>query len=265
MSSTSELLPLPLTPVNAVKTPSGILTLMFLRLLWRAPTTSMPAHAGLAAFFRNADRFLAAQVRAGDAAACFRDFLRRAGGQDLAAESAGAGAEVEQAVGAGDDFAIVLDDEQRVAEVAQFFECDDEAAVVARVEADRGFVEDVQHAAEAAADLAGEADALGFAAGERGGGAAECEVIEADVDEEREAVVDFADEFAGDFLFVGGELPFLDLSDQVAERRAADLVERALAEADGGRGVAQSAATAFAAVDLADELFEQRAEARREF
>ena len=135
---------------------------------------------------------------------------------------------------------------------------DDEAAVVARVEADRRFVEDVQHAAEAAADLAGEADALGFAAGERGGGAAEREVVEADIDEEREAVVDFADQFAGDFLFVRGQLPLLDLRDQLAERRAADLVERAVAEADGGRVVAQPAAAALAAVDLADELFEQR-------
>ena len=70
---------------------------------------------------RDRDRLLAAQIRAGDAAAFFGDFVRRAGGDDLAAEAAGAGAEVEQAVGAGDHFAIVLDDEQRVAEVAQSF------------------------------------------------------------------------------------------------------------------------------------------------
>ena len=39
--------------------------------------------------------------------------------------------------------------------------------VVARMQADRRFVEHVQHAAQAAADLAGQADALRFAAGER--------------------------------------------------------------------------------------------------
>ncbi len=134
---------------------------------------------------------------------CPGDFVGRAGGYDLAAEPAGAGAEVEQAVGAGDHFAVVLDDEKRVAEVAKFLQCDDEAGVVARVEADRRLVEHVQHAAQAAADLAGEANALGFAAGERWGGAAECEVVETDVDEEREPVLDFANQLAGDFLFVG--------------------------------------------------------------
>src|SRR5215211_3109930 len=39
MSSTSVLFPLPLGPVIAVSVPSGNLTLMFLRLLWRAPRT----------------------------------------------------------------------------------------------------------------------------------------------------------------------------------------------------------------------------------
>ncbi len=182
----------------------------------------------------------------------------------MSAESARAGAEVEQAIGAGDDFLIVLDDEQRVAEVAQFCERDDQAGIVARVQADRGFVEHVQHAAQAAADLAGEADALGFAAGERGRAAAEREVIEADVDQEREAIVDFADELAGDLLFAGGEFPFLHLSDEVAQGRAADLVERAFAEAEGGRVIAQAAAAAFAAIDFADKMLEQLRVARGE-
>ena len=193
------------------------------------------------------------------------DFVRRAGGDDLATEPAGAGAEVEQAVGTRDHFAIVLDDEQRVAEVAKLLQRGDEPRVVARVEADRRLVEHVQHAAQAAADLAGQSNALGFAAGERRRRAAEREVVEADVDQEREPVFDFANQFAGDFLFVGRELPLLHLRDQFAERRAADLVERAFAEADGGRIVAQSAAAALAAIDLADELFEQAAQPRREF
>ena len=39
MSLTSELLPEPLAPVTQTNAPSGISTSMFLRLLWRAPTT----------------------------------------------------------------------------------------------------------------------------------------------------------------------------------------------------------------------------------
>src|SRR5262245_30834477 len=41
MSSIRVLLPLPLGPVMAVSVPSGMATLMFLRLLWRGPMTSI--------------------------------------------------------------------------------------------------------------------------------------------------------------------------------------------------------------------------------
>ena len=116
---------------------------------------------------RHRDRLLAAQVRPGDAAALFGDVRGRAVGDDLAAESAGAGAEVEEVVGACDHLAVVLDDHQRVAQVAELLERVEQPRVVARVQADRRLVEHVEHAAQAAADLAGQADALGLAAGER--------------------------------------------------------------------------------------------------
>ena len=92
---------------------------------------------------------------------------------DFAAADAGAGAEVDDVVGGPHRVFVVLDDDDRVAQVAERRERVEQAVVVARVEADRGFVEDVEHADEPAADLAGEADALRFAAGERGGGAVE--------------------------------------------------------------------------------------------
>jgi hypothetical protein len=47
----------------------------------------------------------------------------------------------------------------------------EQSLVVARVEADGRFVEDVEHADQTAADLAGEPDALRFAAREGRGGA----------------------------------------------------------------------------------------------
>ena len=53
--------------------------------------------------------------------------------------------------------------------------------VVARMQADARFIENVEHADQAAADLAGQADALRFAAGERRGGAVEREVMQADI------------------------------------------------------------------------------------
>ena len=46
----------------------------------------------------------------------------RAAGDDLAAVAAGAGAEVEQLVGVRDHLAIVLDHQQRVAQVAELLQ-----------------------------------------------------------------------------------------------------------------------------------------------
>ena len=124
----------------------------------------------------------------------------------MAAVFAGAGAEVEDVVGLADGVFVVLDDEDGVAEVAEVFERVDEALVVALVEADGGFVEDVEDAAEAGADLGGETDALAFAAGERGGAAVEGEIAEADGVEEFEALDDLALEAVGDEAVATGEV-----------------------------------------------------------
>ena len=58
----------------------------------------------------------------------------------------------------------MFDDQDRVAQIAQAFERGDQALVVALVQADRRFVQHIQDAAQARADLGGEPDALAFAA-----------------------------------------------------------------------------------------------------
>ena len=72
----------------------------------------------------------------------------------MAAAHAGAGAEVDDVVGGPHRVFVVLDDDDRVAQVAQPFERAEQPLVVARVQADRRLVEDVEHADQAAADLA---------------------------------------------------------------------------------------------------------------
>ena len=114
--------------------------------------------------------------------------LRSPPGVPLAMSSppcdAGAGAEVDDVVGPLHDGVVVLDDEQGVALVAQRLERGDEPLVVAGVQADGRLVEHVEHAGEVGAELGGEPDALGLAAGERLGGPVERKIAEADVIEE---------------------------------------------------------------------------------
>ncbi len=66
----------------------------------------------------------------------------------MAAVDAGAGPDVEHVVGGADGVLVVLDDDDGVAEVAQPLEGFEQARVVALVQADRGFVQHVEHAGQ---------------------------------------------------------------------------------------------------------------------
>jgi hypothetical protein len=91
-------------------------------------------------------------------------FRRCANIDDLAAEFAGAGAEVDEVIRFEHDIAVVFHHKYGVADIAQVFERIDQAVVVALVQADAGFVEDIGDAGELGADLSGQADTLAFAA-----------------------------------------------------------------------------------------------------
>ena len=127
---------------------------------------------------------VAGQEAAGVGAVDGGDLLGRAMGDDAATALAAFGAHVEDVVGVADDVEVVLDDDDGVAEVGEAMEDFEELANVVEVEAGGGLVEEIEGAAGLAlGELAGELHALGFAAGERGGGLAEMDVAEAYVDE----------------------------------------------------------------------------------
>ena len=85
----------------------------------------------------------------------------------------------------------MFDDEDGVAEIAQFVEDVDQAGGVAAMQADGGLIEDVAGADQARTEAGGKLDALGFAAGERGGEPIEREIFETDVVQEFQALADF--------------------------------------------------------------------------
>ncbi len=77
----------------------------------------------------------------------------------------------------------MLDDEHRVALVAQGREHAREAFDVAGVQPGRRLVEDVEHVVEGAAEVADHLDALRLAARERRGVAGQVQVAQTEVDE----------------------------------------------------------------------------------
>jgi hypothetical protein len=129
---------------------------------------------------------IAAKVATGERGIVAEEVLEGAVEDKIAAGFAVAGAEVEDLIGGAHDAGLVLDDDDGVAGVTEFFEDADEAVGVARVQADGRFVEDKEGVDQTRAEAGGEVDALGLAAGKGAGGAVESEVAEADLFEELE-------------------------------------------------------------------------------
>src|SRR5882762_351937 len=204
---------------------------------------------GAAALFGDEDLRCAAEVLAGQGCRGGFDLGGFALGDEVAAGVAGAGAEVDDEIRATDGVFVVFDDEDGVAEIAKLLERAEKAGVVAGVQADAGLVENVENAAKARADLRGEADALGFAAGKRGGGAIQAEIAEADGEQEIDAFGNFFKRARGDFFLALGELRenFVNGGSPGAERERGEVGDGQAAELDRERFGAQALAVANAA------------------
>ena len=97
-----------------------------------------------------------------------------------------------------DGVLVVLDDDEGVADVPQPQQRLDQPMVVPLMQADRRLVENVQHADQAGPDLRGEPDSLRLAAGQRGRGPVERQVVEPDVDQEPQPGLDLLQHPLGD-------------------------------------------------------------------
>ena len=76
------------------------------------------------------------------------DVLHRTLGDHFAAKASRAGAQIDDVVGRLDGLFVVLDDDDRVAQVAETAQRGQQALVVPLMQADAGLVQDVEHAHE---------------------------------------------------------------------------------------------------------------------
>ena len=174
---------------------------------------------------RQGDLLLAADVLGRERVAAAEEARPGAGEDDLAAGLAGARAHVDDVLGGPDDVGVVLDDDDRVADVLERLEDLDEAVVVAGVEADRGLVEDEERPDERGAEGRGQADALGLAAAQGEGHAVEGDVVEADLQEEAQAAADLLDELLGHLALERLELEAGEEGGGLADGHADDLAD----------------------------------------
>ena len=165
----------------------------------------------------------AAQVPAGEGFGFIDDVLHGALGDDLATVLAGAQAHVDHVVGRADGVFVMLDDQYRVAQVTQVGEGGQQPVVVALVKADGGLVQHVHHAGQSGADLRGQPDALGLAAGQGVGRAFQRQVLQAHVVQEAQAAGDLADDPLADGGLGAFQLQVLEPVGGLTQRPGADL------------------------------------------
>ena len=153
---------------------------------------------------RYLDSHAAAQVLAGDGIRMSDDFRGRALRHHLAAMHAGSRPEIDDIIGLPDRILVVLDHDDRIAEIAQIRQRVEQPLIVALVQADRGFIEDVHDADQARTDLACQPDALRFAAGQRIGAAIQGQIAQAHVSQEAEPIADLLDDLDRNFTAPAG-------------------------------------------------------------
>ena len=205
-----------------------------------------PALLRLAAFRRHRDLLDTAEIAPGERVRIGDDLGRGTARHDAAAVHAGAGPDIDDIIRETNGVLVVLDHDHGVAEIAQPLEGVEQAGVVALVQADGGLVQHVEHARQPRADLGGEADALALAAGQRAGCARQRQVIEADIDQEGQALADFLEDSAGDLELLRRQQrrqalePLLGLAD----RKHARLADMAAGDLHGQRFRLQPVAVA---------------------
>ena len=165
----------------------------------------------------NLDPPPAGQVVGRDAVGA-EDVVEAPRGDDTPPLAAGAGAHIDDEVGGAHHVLVVLDDDHRVAGVAQLLEAADQPPVIALVKADRGLVEDVEDIDQLRADLRGQADALALAARERTRRAGERKVAQPHILQEAEPLADLLEDLLRDAALLVAHL-LLDRGDPPGELR----------------------------------------------
>src|SRR5207249_1101478 len=119
------------------------------------------------------------------------DVAQRSGGDDFAAMDSSARAEINNVIGAPHRFLVVLDDDERVSLFAQGREGIEQSQIVARMQANGRFVQNIKDTAQIRAELGRQSNALRFAAAQCFRGTPECEITEPNVFHEAQSLPNF--------------------------------------------------------------------------
>ena len=225
MSLTSVLLPDPDAPVIATSLPSGNGHVDVLQVVLARAAHDERLAVALAAPLRRRDRALAGEELSGRRRLAREHVVERALHDDPAAVHAGARPHLDEVVGGANGVLVVLDDDHRVADVAQALERRDHLHVVLRVQADARLVEHVEHAHQPRADLRRQPDPLRLAARQRARPAVEVQIVEADAEQQLEPAADLLQHLPAGVGAAARRLDGAEERVQLVEMQLADVVD----------------------------------------
>ena len=187
------------------------------------------------AFFGDGDGFGAGEELPGDGLIATHHFVERAGDDDFAAVNASAGADVDDVVGGANGFLVVFHHQHGVAEIAQVRQRSEQPGVVALVQADGRLVQDVHHAHQPGADLAGQTDALRLATGERVGTAVQGQIVQAHIHQKAQPSAYLVDDLVGDLAAPAAKPQRLEMRQDGFHRAVGEAGQRDVVDEDMAR------------------------------
>ncbi len=140
-----------------------------------------------AACLRHRHEGLPGEILAGDGLRRIYDVINRADRDQLPAVLARARTDIHDAVRSPHRILVVLDHDQRVAEVPQSLQRREQLVVVPLVKTDARLIQNIGDAHKTRPDLGRQSDALCLTARERSGRPGERQIVEADIPEEGHA------------------------------------------------------------------------------
>ncbi len=143
----------------------------------------------LAARFGDRDFLGPGQILRGQAVGIGQHFLGCPRCHDMAAMDTRARAHIHQIIRRANGVFVMFHDDHRIAQIPQPPQRIQKAIIVALMQTDGGFVQDIQNARQARPDLRGQTNALAFPTAQCAGIPAERQIVQADIVQESQSLI----------------------------------------------------------------------------
>lgn len=129
----------------------------------------------------------AGQVLSGHGFRNLHDLLRRTLCDHSSAMRSRAGTDVDNMICRIHRILIMLNDNERIAQIAQFFQRGQQTVIIALMQADARFVQYIKHTLQTGTDLGSQTNTLSFSSGKRTGRTRQSQIIQTDIQQEIQA------------------------------------------------------------------------------